>query len=144
MYGRSLRETFRAVCFGAVDPNSVSSSAVKPTRATPLKIPIVAGIPPFSRTTDSSSNGNTMQSACGYPWDCQPRRSSGVIIVSCYHECRWSTPKQPPVSLWLLHRKPLQKPGRTHCGSSSWLLKRHALPVRSPGGSILVLQSFSR
>lgn len=43
------------------------SSASKPTRATPLNTAMVAGTPPFLRTTDSSNDASATLSGYGKP-----------------------------------------------------------------------------
>jgi hypothetical protein len=55
IYGISLLETFIVSGFPAFEVRATSSSVDRPTRAIPSTIPIVAGIPPFLRTIDSSS-----------------------------------------------------------------------------------------
>lgn len=67
MYPKSLRDTFRADLFSAVEASSTISSALIPTRAMPPSTPTVAGTPPWTRTTDSSSDARATLSGYGNP-----------------------------------------------------------------------------
>lgn len=69
MYPRSRRDTFKALFVSAVEASSIISSALRPTRATPLRMPIVAGTPPLTLTTDSSKEANATLSGYGKPVD---------------------------------------------------------------------------
>lgn len=67
IYPRSLRDTFLVSGLPAEAVSSMSSSALRPTRATPLRTPIVAGIPPFTRISDSRWEAKAMFSGYGKP-----------------------------------------------------------------------------
>lgn len=67
MYPISLRETFLVSGLPAEDASSMISSGLRPTRATPFKTPMVAGTPPFKRTTDSRWEAKVVFSGYGKP-----------------------------------------------------------------------------
>ncbi len=67
IYPRSLLESFFVSGLPADAASSMSSSRSKPTRAIPLRTPIVAGTPPFSRTIDSSRKARAAFSGYGKP-----------------------------------------------------------------------------
>lgn len=50
---KTYLEIFRVSGLPAAAVSSINSSAEKPTRAMPLSIPMEAGTPPLTRTTDS-------------------------------------------------------------------------------------------
>jgi len=53
IYDRSRVETFIVSALPAELHSWINSSDSRPIQATPLMTPIVAGMPPFKRTTDS-------------------------------------------------------------------------------------------
>ena len=67
MNGRSLLEIFFVLGLPADAVSSINSSASSPTRATPFRTPIVAGTPPFTRTTDSRRDAKDTFSGYGKP-----------------------------------------------------------------------------
>lgn len=67
MYPRSLLESFIVIGFPADAVSSLSSSALRPTRAMPFRTPIVAGTAPFSRTISSRLAASATLSGYGNP-----------------------------------------------------------------------------
>lgn len=67
MKGRSLLEIFIRLGLPADAVSSINCCASSPTRAMPLRTPIVAGVPPLRRTTDSKWDAKVTFSGYGKP-----------------------------------------------------------------------------
>ena len=67
MYPRSRRDILTVFELPAVSSSWMISSGDMPTLATPLRMPTVAGTPPFTRTTDSSTDDSAILSGYGKP-----------------------------------------------------------------------------
>lgn len=126
IYPKSLRETFSADLCSAVEASSIISSALIPTLAMPPRTPTVAGTPPLTRTTDSSSDARAIFSGYGNPSVGLATTSSSSLssseldsdAVDTYRECKLWSQGRPPVSQSRQHHGPLLIPSRT-CSAGS-------------------------